>query len=228
MPDLRASTAGPPALDWFASAAGAHLLACEAQGLLEAGLRCRGSRALVLCGSSASAFELNLDGPRAQLQLGFDPRRQRINGALQAAPAALPFCRESFGLILAWHLPSQPAFAQFDLAEAAELLQPEGELLLVGLNALSAWRLRWQRYGLVPMWPSRLRARIASAGLEVRGLRGLGPRWPWSLEAGPPAPAVVHSPQLCASLLMQIRRRRPGLTPLPARRALAIARAGVS
>ena len=38
MPDLSASTASPPALDWFASAAGARLLACEAQGLLEAGL----------------------------------------------------------------------------------------------------------------------------------------------------------------------------------------------
>jgi len=224
MPALPAASA--PALDWFASTRGAHLLACEAQGLGEIGLRSRGSRALMLCGSGCGAFALELDGPRAQHRLGFDRRTQRLGGSLRASVDALPFCRESFGLILAWHLPSQPAFASFDFAEAAELLQPEGELLLVGLNPLSAWRLHWQRYGLVGMRPGALRGRIHAAGLEVRAVRGLGPRWPWS--GGDPAPVVVQSPQLCASMLVQLRKRRPGLTPLPTRRSLAPARAGMT
>lgn len=224
MPALPAATA--PALDWFASARGAHLLACESQGLAEIGLRSRGSRALTLCGSASAAFALELDGPRAQLSFGFDLRAQRLCGGLHAAVEALPFCRESFGLILAWHLPSLPAFARFDFAEAAELLQPEGELLLVGLNPLSAWRLHWQRYGLAGMRIGALRSRIHAAGLEIRAVRGLGPRWPWG--GGDPAPAVVQSPQLCASVLVQLRKRRAGLTPLPARRALAPARAGMT
>jgi hypothetical protein len=220
------AAAATPALDWFASARGARLLACESQGLGEIGLRCRGGRALILCGSASAGFALEMEGPRAQLCFGYDQRNGRLGGGLCAAIDALPFCRESFGLILAWHLPSQAAFSGFDFAEAAELLQPEGEILLVGLNPLSAWRLHWQRYGLVGMRPGALRSRLDAAGLEVRAVRGLGPRWPWG--GGEPAPAVVQSPQLCASVLVQLRKRRPGLTPLPARRALATARASMT
>jgi hypothetical protein len=226
MPDLSANTVAPPKLDWFASVAGARLLASEAQGLHDAGLRCRGSRALVVCGSHASAFELALDGPRGVVQLGYDVRCRRLTGAVSAAPDALPFSRESFGLIVLWHLPSHPLFARFDFAEAAELLQPEGEILLIGLNGLSAWRLHWQRYGLKPMRAGALGRRLASAGLEVRAVRGLGPRWPWAWGDQPPSPAVVQSTQLCASLLVQVRRRRPGMTAIPARRRLATARVG--
>ncbi len=226
MPVLPAASAAP-SLDWFASAAGARLLACEAPGLQDHGARCIGSRALLLCGSRAAGFDLELAGPRAPVRVGFDARREALTGPLRARLGGLPFCRESFGLILAWHLPSHAAFEQFDFAEAAELLQPEGELILVGLNGLSAWRLHWQRYGLRSLAPARIRQRAQAAGFEVRALRGLGPRWPWSLGTEP-APAVLQSPTLCASLLMQLKRRRPGMTPLPARRALAAARYGAS
>lgn len=224
MPALPAATAAP-ALDWFASAAGARLLASEAPGLQDHGARCIGSRALLLCGSRAAGFDTELAGPRASVRVGFDARSQKLCGPLRAGLSALPFCRESFGLILAWHLPSHADFQHFDFAEAAELLQPEGELILVGLNGLSAWRLHWQRYGLQALTPGRIRQRAQAAGFEVRALRGLGPRWPWSL-GSEPAPAVLQSTTLCASLLMQLKRRRPGMTPLPARRALAAARMG--
>ena len=70
-----------------------------------------------------------------------------------------------------------------------------------------------------------MRQRAQAAGFELRAVRGLGPRWPWSL-GSEPAPAVLQSTTLCASLLMQLKRRRPGMTPLPARRALAAARLG--
>ena len=225
MPALPAATAAP-ALDWFASAAGARLLASEAPGLQDHGARCIGSRALLLSGSRAAGFEAELVGPRAPVRLGLDLRSRTLAGPLRAGLGGLPFCRESFGLILAWHLPSQAGFEHFDFAEAAELLQPEGELILVGLNGLSAWRLHWQRYGLQALSPGRIRQRAQAAGFEVRALRGLGPRWPWSLGSGEPAPAVLQSTTLCASLLMQLKRRKPGMTPLPARRALAPARLG--
>lgn len=225
MPTLPAAAAAAPSLDWFASAAGARLLVSEAQGLQDHAARCLGGRALVLCGSRAQGFAAELPGPRAHARLGLDLRSDGLIGPLRTGVAGLPFCRESFGLILAWHLPSQEAFERFDFSEAAELLQPEGELILVGLNALSAWRLHWQRYGLRPLAPSRIRQRATAAGFEVRALRGLGPRWPWTLSAEP-APAVLQSTTLCASLLMQLKRRKPGLTPLPARHALAAARLG--
>lgn len=224
MPALHSASA-TPSLDWFASAAGARLLACEAPGLQEFGGRCVGSRALLLCGSRASGFTLDLDGPRASVALGFEARSAALAGPLRADIDGLPFCRESFGLILAWHLPSQMAFEHFDFAEAAELLQPEGELVLVGLNGLSAWRLHWQRYGLRPLSVNGVRQRAQAAGFELRAVRGLGPRWPWALGAEP-GPAVLQSTTLCASLLLQFKRRRHGLTPLPARRALAAARLG--
>ena len=224
MPALSAASVTPP-LDWFASAAGARLLACEAPGLHEFGGRCVGSRALLLCGSRAAGFVLTLAGPGPATTVGFETRSGALAGPLRADIEGLPFCRESFGLILAWHLPSQPAFERFDFAEAAELLQPEGELVLVGLNGLSAWRLHWQRYGLQPLSVHRMRQRAQAAGFELRAVRGLGPRWPWALSAEP-APAVLQSTTLCASLLLQFKRRRHGLTPLPARRALAAARMG--
>lgn len=227
MPPMPVTSAAAiaPSLDWFASAAGARLLACEAPGLHELGSRCVGSRALVLCGSRAAGFDVALEGPRAALSVGFEARSGALAGPLRAGIDGLPFCRESFGLILAWHLPAQAAFERFDFAEAAELLQPEGELVLVGLNGLSAWRLHWQRYGLLPLSVNRMRQRAQAAGFELRAVRGLGPRWPWSL-GSEPAPAVLQSTTLCASLLMQLKRRRPGMTPLPARRALAAARMG--
>ena len=46
-----------------------------------------------------------------------------VSGPVSAAPDALPFSRESFGLIVLWHLPANPLFARFDFAEAATALR---------------------------------------------------------------------------------------------------------
>ncbi|MCG6116745.1 MAG: hypothetical protein MEQ07_00875 [Aquimonas sp.] len=215
MSSLRASEAAPR-LDWFASAFGRRLLACEARALQEAGLGARGGRTLVISGSPSAGFALALDAPQRPLQLAFDARRGRLEGGLRAGLQGLPFCRESFGLILLWHLPSQRGFDQLDLGQLAELLLPEGELALVALNPFSAWRLHWQRFGLASPGVGGLGGRLLEAGLELRAARGLGPRWPWATADG--LDPVVHSPPLCGSVLLLARHRRPGVKLLPSGR----------
>lgn len=213
MPRLSPAAETVPRLDWFASAPGRRLLACEARGLQDAGLSARGGRALVIAGSGSSGFTLALDLPQPPLQLAFDARRGRVEGSLRAGLDGLPFCRETFGLVLLWHLPAQPGFDALDFGQLAELLLPEGELALVALNPLSAWRLHWQRYGLRAPGLAALRGRLLQAGLELRAVRGLGPRWPWSAPGG--LDPVVLSPPLCGSVLLLARHRRPGLKLLP-------------
>jgi len=232
MPEIRSITM-PILPDWFATAAGHALLRSEARLIQAATQRSRGARALLLVGSAAQGFALPLDVSHT---VHLHRMRSELDGALRGdlhcRVDALPFARESFSLIVIWHVESLLHTAL--LAQLAELLQPEGELLVLGLNRLSLWRWHWQRYRPATA-PTRATTRaLRDAGFDVHHLSGAGPRWPRARSASvSSSDQLLRSPWLCASQLWLARLRRPGVTlrPLLRRRAVAanvsLARVGV-
>jgi SAM-dependent methyltransferase len=139
-----------------------------------------------------------------------------LAGDLRCAESTLPFADESFALIfLGWSF----EFARDPVglaAECARLLEPEGMLLVVGLNPWSPARMRWLFRGLHSWSPEVLRPLLTGLGLEILGCRYLG-----GICSGGDAamldPGGVRSAPiglLRSGFLLEARRRDPGLTPL--------------
>jgi SAM-dependent methyltransferase len=141
---------------------------------------------------------------------------QRIAGDVHCEEASLPFADESFALIL---LSCGFEFARDPVglaAECARLLEPEGTLLVLGLNPWSPAHLRWMFRGLHSWSPEALRPLLTGLGLEIIRHRYLGGIWSGG-DANALDPAetgdAATSPLRCAFLL-EARRRDPGMTPL--------------
>lgn len=139
-----------------------------------------------------------------------------LAGDVHCAESALPFADESFALIFlacGFELAHDPVGLA---AECARLLEPEGTLLILGLNPWSPARLRWVFRGLHSWSPEALRSLLTGLGLEVLHHRYLGGIWSGgdanALDLGEPRIAAT-SPLHCGFLL-EARRRDPGLTPL--------------
>lgn len=232
MPEIRSITK-PILPDWFATAAGHALLRSEARLIQAATRRSRGARALLLAGSNAQGFALSLDVSHlTRLNLTRCERDGPFRGDLHCGVDALPFARESFSLIVIWHV--ETLLSAPLLAQLAELLQPEGELLVLGLNRLSLWRWHWQRYHPATAPTNATTRALREAGLDVHHLSGAGPRWPRARSASVSSSGqLLRSPWLCASQLWLARLRRPGvsLRPLLRRRAVtanvSLARVGM-
>lgn len=144
--------------------------------------------------------------------------QENFAGDVRCAESTLPFADESFAMIFlgcGFELAHDPAGLA---AECARLLEPEGTLLLLGLNPWSPARLRWLFRGLHSWSPEALRAMLGRIGLEVVRYRYLGGIWLGSEEAAldlGEARNTASSPLRC-SFLLEARRRDPGLTPLRA------------
>lgn len=155
-----------------------------------------------------------------------------FDGELRCVESALPLGDEGVALIYlgcAFELSSDPVGLA---AECARLLEPDGRLLVLGLNPWSPAHLRWMGRGLRSWSPDALRPLLTGVGLDIIGWRYVGGLWtgrdPGTVDAAEPASATVGNPLRCAFVL-EARRREPGLTPLrvtPAR--VATARLGAS
>lgn len=209
------------------------MLRTEAALIQMATRRSRGARALLLAGSGAQGFALRLDVSHlTALHVAHGDTGGCLLGDLRCRFDALPFARETFSLIVVWH--AESLLNEVVLSQLSELLQPEGELLVLGLNRLSLWRWHWQRYRPATA-PTRATTRaLRDAGFDVHHLSGAGPRWPRARSASvSSSDQLLRSPWLCASQLWLARLRRPGVTlrPLLRRRAVAanvsLARVGV-
>jgi SAM-dependent methyltransferase len=225
MPQIR-STASPTVLDWFATRAGHALLRSEAALIQRATQRSRGARALLLSGSAAQGFELPLDVSHlTHLHLARGTcnceAHGGLGGDLRCHVDALPFGRETFSLIVIWH--AELALSEVLLAQLSELLQPEGELLVLGLNRWSLWRWHWQRYRPATMPSACIAELLRGGGFDVHHLSGVGSRWPWSRPRQIFASdSMLRAPWLCASQLWLARLRKPGMTLRPAMRRRAV------
>jgi len=140
-----------------------------------------------------------------------------FDGDLRCGESALPLADESVALIFAACAFEAARDAIGLAAEIARVLEPEGTLLVLGLNPWSPAHLRWMFGGLHVWSPDALRALLTGLGLEIMGCRYLGARW----SAGETAAVDVGAVQIAGSplrsgFLLEARRRDPGMTPLRA------------
>lgn len=221
MPDMRPNSPRRTP-DWFATAAGHALLRTEAALIQMATRRSRGARALLLAGSGAQGFALPLDiSHLTELHVARGDADACLHGDLRCRFDALPFARETFSLIVVWH--AESLLNEAVLSQLSELLQPEGELLVLGLNRLSLWRWHWQRYRPATVSTAAMTGALRSAGFDVHHLSGAGSRWPWTRYAKAQiSDPLLRSPWMCASHLLLARLRKPGLTLRPALRRRAV------
>lgn len=138
-----------------------------------------------------------------------------LAGDLVCDELAMPMGDGSFALVFLAFALETAGDAVGIAAEYARLLEPEGTLLVLGLNPFSPARVRWMLGGLRAWSPQATAAMVCGLGLEVVGWRYLGARW-----SGGTMPAIdvaggpVHGSALRSAYLLEARRRDPGLTPL--------------
>ena len=141
------------------------------------------------------------------------------DGDLRCVDGELPLLRESVDLVYLLHAFDAGARPHDLLLEIDRVLAPEGQLMLVGLNPWSPWRLRWIGAGLRPRSAASQSALLGEAGFEVVARQGLGPWLPWLREREVTPSGARRDP--CAALragyLIHARKRRRGITPLRTR-----------
>jgi SAM-dependent methyltransferase len=221
MPALRSPSQPVTSAAWFESPLGLSLVQAtqrQATPLLTSHI---GVRGLYLRPSPAISPLLSGNMLQSMVSLHCGPGG--LEGDLRCRGDALPIESESISLVYLLHvleLIDEPAAM---LAECARVLQPEGVLFAVGLSTTSLWRLRWMGSRLRPLADARLRGLLEAAGLSVEHAMGLGPAWPTVDDASAAnahdLPSRWLPDALRASLLVLARKRRAGLTPLPARKA---------
>ncbi len=150
-------------------------------------------------------------------------------GDLRCDEAMLPLADDSLAFIFsvcAFESARDPVGLA---AEYTRLLEPEGTLLVLGLNPWSPAHLRWMFRGLRVWSPDAMRALLSGLGLEIVGCRYLGGHW-----AARAAPALDvggarrRGSPLRSGFLLEARRRDPGMTPLRAKPAKLRIGAGAS
>ncbi|MET0551096.1 MAG: hypothetical protein ABW002_17705 [Xanthomonas sp.] len=125
----------------------------------------------------------------------------------------LPLPSESVNAIVLQHVLAADAAAL--LEECERILMPGGRLWLFALNAMSPYRLRWRRQGLVARPPGRWRGLLEQVGLPcVEQLRYLGPVWP---TRGGVGPTTSTAPLRAVCLLQAEKRTAAGIGPIPLR-----------
>jgi SAM-dependent methyltransferase len=142
-----------------------------------------------------------------------------LDGDLRCVDGELPLLRESVDLVYLLHAFDGGAAPHDLLLEIDRVLAPEGQLMLVGLNPWSPWRLRWIGAGLRPRSAASQSALLGEAGFEVIARQGLGPWLPWlrEREAIPSGARRDPCSALRAGYLIHARKRRRGITPLRTR-----------
>jgi SAM-dependent methyltransferase len=138
-----------------------------------------------------------------------------FDGDLRCSESAIPLADESLALVFSVCAFEAARDAIGLAAEFARLLEPEGTLLVLGLNPWSPAHLRWMFGGLHIWSPDALRALLTGLGLDIMGCRYLGARW----SAGEMSAVDVGAVQIAGSplrsgFLLEARRRDPGMTPL--------------
>jgi SAM-dependent methyltransferase len=136
-------------------------------------------------------------------------------GDLRCSESAIPLADDSIALIFMACALEAARDAVGLAAECARLLEPEGTLLVLGLNPWSPAHLRWMFGGLRAWSPNALRALLTGLGLEIVGCRYLGGYW--SAGATPAldvGQTQTHGSPLRSGFLLEARRRDPGMTPL--------------
>lgn len=207
---------------WFQTDAGARLLAWERRLLIPQLTTLYGRNGLYLRPCAAAPAELS--GNMLQSVLRLQREHGGFAGDLRCADDCLPIATESMALVYAQHVFETSTAGSLLAGEIARVLAPEGTCLVTALSSASLWRLRWRRAGLGVAPVSRVLGWLMDAGLEAVAHRGAGPVLPWRLrDESSDAPVSSSLSALRPAQLLVLRKRRPGMTPLRARRSLQFA-----
>lgn len=130
----------------------------------------------------------------------------------------LPLANESIGTVVLQHVVAAGERGDALLEESVRVLAPGGRLCLFALNPLSPYRWRWRAVGLHASEPLSSRRRLRAVGLTPEPLsQGIGPRWRVEQSAD-----LQQGTGLRAAYLLRAEKRRLPLTPLRARKPLAL------
>ena len=158
--------------------------------------------------------------PNLHTQLHLQRIGDGFTGDLRCDESAIPLADASLAMIFAECAFESARDAVGLAAECARLLEPEGTLLVLGLNPLGPAHLRWMFSGLRAWSPDALRSLLTGLGLEVVGCRYLGGFWSaGATTALDVSGSRVRGSPLRSGFLLEARRREPGLTPLRAQQA---------
>lgn len=176
--------------------------------------RCSGRYGLFLTPFVDPAFAL--PAPNLHTCVRLHREGTGFGGELRCAEVALPLADASFALVFLGCALETAGDATGLAAECARALEPEGTLLVLGLNPLSPARLRWLFAGLHVWSPEAVATLLSGLGLDVLGWRYLGARWSGSADSAriDVAGGPTHGSPLRSAFLLEARRRDPGLTPL--------------
>jgi SAM-dependent methyltransferase len=153
--------------------------------------------------------------PNLHTQLQLQREADCFVGDLHCSESAIPLVDESLALIFMSCAFEAARDAVGLAAECARLLEPEGTLLILGLNPWSPAHLRWMFGGLHVWSPDALRALLTGLGLEIVGCRYLGARWSTtSVPALDVGGLPTRGSPLRSGFLLEARRRDLGMTPL--------------
>jgi len=207
---------------WFDSAAAKRLLEWERRAVIPKLTALYGCHGLYLRPSAAVASELSGNMLQGVISLYRDARG--FSGDLECRDEALPVMSESLALVYAQHVFETSQDGEALAQELGRLLAPEGTALIMLLNPLSPWRLRWQGRGFAPPGLGLMNRWLAEAGLEPMGLHGAGPVLPWQMSVNEDVEKrSLGLSGFRASQLLIARKRRHGLTPLRSRGAIRLA-----
>ncbi|HET6604622.1 MAG TPA: methyltransferase domain-containing protein [Xanthomonadaceae bacterium] len=180
-----------------------------------------GTSGLYLRGSPTAPRELSGNMVHRMCSAGLDAGR--LVGDFGAVPTQLPFADDSFSLCYVLHVFESIQDRETLARELCRVLQPEGTLIVVALNPVSAWCLRWYGRGPEPVAAGRMVRTLEGASLSVVRQRPVGPAWPtWATvqrrvgrDGGVDLLGAVR-----AGYAVFARKRRVAMTPLPSPRAV--------
>lgn len=178
-----------------------------------------GATGLYLRGSPAAPRELS--GNMVHRISSADIDGGRLVGDFQGLPASLPFADDSFSLCYVLHVFESIQDREGFAGELCRVLQPEGMLIVVALNPVSAWSLRWYGCGPQPIAARQLARMLEDARLSIVRQRPVGPVWPTRAAAQRSAGSgdgMDPLAMLRAGYATFARKRRAAMTPLPSSR----------
>ncbi|PNS08288.1 hypothetical protein [Solilutibacter silvestris] len=162
-----------PARDWFESAHGQVVLACEWPLLDAAGHERPGLPWLCIAPTERPTELDNRHLVWLQVDGG-----DALAGDVACATGRWPLASESVGTIVLQHAGDCGLAWDEALVEAARVLVPGGRLWLFGLNPLSPYRRYWWRQGITDAEPFTWRRRLRRHGFAPDAVaEGIGPAW---------------------------------------------------
>lgn len=180
MPTVRFVRQPAPHATWLARPLARSLLAAEQRDLIPVVTTVYGQLGVYVRPVAAPA-ELSGNMLRSVLRLHLHrdaPPDGELRGDVRMSASAWALEEDSVDLVYLAHALEIAPDPRALLREAARVLAPQGTLVVLSLNPLSPWALRWLGRGPRPLAAAAVRRWVTDAGLEVTRQQHVGPCWP--------------------------------------------------